>query len=341
MSHPRIASGVVVLPDLVRVIRKRDKMGPDGDLIGVFGRGDKTADPFARRANGLLLSEDFARLEISGKPKGLAALATWVSENGPLNTMALYGQAAGLDRPFLQAITHQDLGFQDHLADWWLEKVRVVHFIGALVGLSSAIGDSGVVEPADWDDAIYMPEDSVRQAGGVVLGVIRSWEDAVRWQAFGLDFYVERALQPQVRSGWQASRGTAESADRAVLPLRPVLEYRWRSVLAPIYLQIHEALRRVSEHRMGAVLCRECGKPTLVLDGRKTSYCTPAEANRHKQRALYARNHGKTLPPRPICEVWSGGISGPDGIVSGLWGPIVPGLPRADPLDNSVYGEPD
>ncbi|MGH2407136.1 MAG: hypothetical protein ACRDF7_03515 [Candidatus Limnocylindrales bacterium] len=59
----------------------------------------------------------------------------------------------------------------------------------------------------------------------------------------------------------------------------------WHSVLAPIYLQLFEALRRISEGEPGAAVCRECGRPFLVLDGRRRFYCNERERARYQMRA--------------------------------------------------------
>jgi hypothetical protein len=59
----------------------------------------------------------------------------------------------------------------------------------------------------------------------------------------------------------------------------------WHSVLAPIYLQLFEALRRISEGEPGAAVCRECGRPFLVLDARRRFYCNERERSRFQMRA--------------------------------------------------------
>ena len=58
----------------------------------------------------------------------------------------------------------------------------------------------------------------------------------------------------------------------------------WGSILAPIYLQLLEGLRRVSEGKPGATWCRECGQPFLTLDARRSTFCTDRERVRHAQR---------------------------------------------------------
>ena len=68
---------------------------------------------------------------------------------------------------------------------------------------------------------------------------------------------------------------------------RPLLvnERRWwRSLLAPVYLQLLEGLRRISEGKAGAAFCRECGQPFLVLDARRSTYCNDRERFRYAQR---------------------------------------------------------
>jgi hypothetical protein len=67
---------------------------------------------------------------------------------------------------------------------------------------------------------------------------------------------------------------------------------RWRSILAPIYLQLLEGLRRVSEGSRGATWCRECGEPFLTLDARRSSFCTDRERLRHAQRERRKRLTG-------------------------------------------------
>jgi hypothetical protein len=55
-------------------------------------------------------------------------------------------------------------------------------------------------------------------------------------------------------------------------------------VLAPIYLQLFEALRRITEGEPGAAICRECGRPFLVLDARRRFFCNERERTRWAQR---------------------------------------------------------
>jgi hypothetical protein len=100
-----------------------------------------------------------------------------------------------------------------------------------------------------------------------------SWDATVRVAAVRFNRYVENALRPSVVLGQVGD-----------LPLAPRIEFRWTSILAPIYLQLYESLRRITEDKPGAALCRECPLPFLQLDGRRTTYCNAAERNRHNAR---------------------------------------------------------
>jgi hypothetical protein len=66
--------------------------------------------------------------------------------------------------------------------------------------------------------------------------------------------------------------------------LAPREERLWQSILAPIYLQLFEALRRITEGEPGAAICRECGRPFLILDARRRFFCNDRERFRFSQR---------------------------------------------------------
>lgn len=74
-------------------------------------------------------------------------------------------------------------------------------------------------------------------------------------------------------------------------------ERRWQSLLAPVYLQLLEALRRISEGRQGAAFCRECGQPFLILDARRSAFCNDRERHRWSQRE---RRKRLAAPPAPL-----------------------------------------
>jgi hypothetical protein len=72
--------------------------------------------------------------------------------------------------------------------------------------------------------------------------------------------------------------------DRFPAPLVVHERRWWGPLLGPVYLQLLEGLRRVTEGQRGAGLCRECGQPFLTLDARRSSFCTDRERFRFSQR---------------------------------------------------------
>lgn len=101
--------------------------------------------------------------------------------------------------------------------------------------------------------------------------------------------YVRRAAEYQVeirRAGYERDiTPEGESfTDRSPGPLIVHERRWWSSLLAPVYLQLLEGLRRVTEGQRGAAFCRECGQPFLTLDARRSSFCTDRERYRFSQR---------------------------------------------------------
>ncbi len=111
-----------------------------------------------------------------------------------------------------------------------------------------------------------------------VLG--STWDLAVALERLLIAPYVARAVERRftMTFGPQDVNGST----------RPVLVPReervWQSILAPIYLQLFEALRRITEGEPGAAICRECDRPFLVLDARRRFYCNAREQFRHSKR---------------------------------------------------------
>jgi hypothetical protein len=117
------------------------------------------------------------------------------------------------------------------------------------------------------------PEEKAR-----VLGT--TWGLTVALERLLLAPYVERAVERRFAIGSEVQDIAGE--EREVLVPRE--ERAWRSVLAPIYLQLFEALRRITEGEPGAAVCRECGRPFLVLDARRRFFCNERERTRFAQR---------------------------------------------------------
>ena len=105
-----------------------------------------------------------------------------------------------------------------------------------------------------------------------------SWETAIELELLLIEPYVARTVDRTVH----IEIHRREQDGRDILMPREVWE--WRSVLAPIYLQLLESLRRISEGEPGAATCRECGHPFLVLDARRRFFCNDRERFRFSQR---------------------------------------------------------
>ena len=225
-------------------------------------------DPFARRADGLLLAESFARLDLRRPRKardwflanGVPALGLSTARASPPPTADRRSRSSRIG-PRLPAGDRAD---QPHRC--------------------SPPAGQGVA----WDEAWFPPT--------IGLYVItdqaaeRRSPDPVGpcpRQPRGLPV---RAMSPEIDP-----RGVRGRPVRLALPCAapeafgPVVRYRWLSIIAPIYLQLYEGLRRLSEGKPGARTCAECGELFLVLDGRRTTFCTDAERARHHQRQYRER----------------------------------------------------
>lgn len=105
-----------------------------------------------------------------------------------------------------------------------------------------------------------------------------SWDSMLDLERLLIEPYVARAVERR----FHINRETREADQRSVLAPRE--ERVWLSILAPIYLQLFEALRRISEGEAGAAICHECGLPFVVLDARRRFFCNERERFRHAKR---------------------------------------------------------
>ena len=115
------------------------------------------------------------------------------------------------------------------------------------------------------------------------------WWGLVELERRLLTPYVRRAAEYQVEIGRpglerELTREGESLADRFPGPLAVHERRWWSSLLAPVYLQLLEGLRRVTEGQRGAAFCRECSQPFLTLDARRSSFCTDRERYRFSQR---------------------------------------------------------
>ena len=123
------------------------------------------------------------------------------------------------------------------------------------------------------------------------------WWGLVELERRLLAAYVRRAAEYQVeirRAGYERdlTREGESLADHFPAPLIVHERRWWSSLLAPVYLQLLEGLRRVTEGQRGAAFCRECGQPFLTLDARRSSFCTDRERFRFSQRERRRRLSG-------------------------------------------------
>lgn len=116
------------------------------------------------------------------------------------------------------------------------------------------------------------------EARSAVLGT--TWVETVQLMRLILEPYVRIAVERLFTI--ELARPSARAETPFILV--PHEERVWRSVLAPIHLQVFEALRRITEGEPGAATCRECGRPFLVLDARRRYFCNERERFRHAQR---------------------------------------------------------
>lgn len=138
-----------------------------------------------------------------------------------------------------------------------------------------------------WQDYDF---DSLPPRGRYRYGRLSTdWHGLLELQRRLIEPYVQRAAAFVVEvdrdsRGWlnPGPSGLPEEVHHPELVIRE--HRRWRSILAPIYLQLLEALRRVSEGKPGAVRCKECGQPFLTLDARRSTFCTDRERLRYVQR---------------------------------------------------------
>ena len=128
-------------------------------------------------------------------------------------------------------------------------------------------------EPAPDGPLPWSPEDKARVLGS-------TWDQTVALERLLIVPYVKRAVERTFTVAFEPQDVGGET--------RPVLlpreERVWHSILAPIYLQLFEALRRITEGEPGAAICRECGRPFVVLDARRRFFCNARHQFRHSKR---------------------------------------------------------
>ena len=138
-----------------------------------------------------------------------------------------------------------------------------------------------------WDD--YEIE-GVPPSGRMPVGRLSSdWHGLVELERRLLQPFVRKAAAHEVeleRPGFSRDL-SREGESRTYRWDGPIVVHErrwWRSLLAPVYLQLVEGLRRITEGHSGAAFCKECGQPFLTLDARRSSFCNDKERFRFTQR---------------------------------------------------------
>lgn len=150
------------------------------------------------------------------------------------------------------------------------------------------IGWFGYWRSVHGDSGYRIPDDAKEKARS--LGT--TWDSMVELERLLIVPYVAQAVER--RFTVERAPLDVEGVSRSILVPRE--ERVWQSILAPIYLQLFEALRRITEGEPGAATCRECGRPFVVLDARRRFFCNERERFRHAKREQRRRPIGQSEP---------------------------------------------
>lgn len=258
-------------------LHQRPRLGGDGQLwlpVSSFVEKDGSVripafhhvvDPFEHSDDELLLAESFARLDLDDHER----VQGWFLFHGALDRDGFW------DDPRASAKERPDGPVIDTPSDLALEQGHVRWLIPTLVLLSEHRLDGG------WDRAT-VPVGQTRSVWtghpGIdgVDALVGTWEGTVEFTRRLIEPYVTIALRREF--GLEFQEAETKHGRRAVLH---AWDWRvWRSILAPISLQVLDSLRRVSEGEIGAATCQQCGEGFLVLDGRRRRFCN--ERHRHR-----------------------------------------------------------
>jgi hypothetical protein len=197
----------------------------------------------------------------------------------PDGDLIVGGRNAGEERPALWHVDMLRRVFADD-PDRQREADEDARLIAATADRPVvAVGDIGWI---GWwrhlagEHGMGVPEEASDKAR--TLGT--TWDRTVELERMLIVPYVERAVERRFTTALQAQ----DVGDGTRSVLVPREERVWQSILAPIYLQLFEALRRITEGEPGAAICHECGRPFLVLDARRRFFCNERERFRHAKR---------------------------------------------------------
>jgi hypothetical protein len=300
--RPRFAGdGLLQLPSDVHVVRAAGRDTQPGDVICAL-RG-QPIDPFERDAAGILLAEAFARVDLT-RPRYVGLNLT--SQDTEAEVLAQQRLVRWHLTSLARLTAHRTGAGQGWDPDWSSAFLEGPDDQTAWVGapsdeeayFSPTIGLEPPALPAGLPRLPVPQEPWTRYWGGYDLPIPDPGERERRLptdrggllelQRRLIEPYLQSAVASDVRIERQsaAERSDVASADHGAIGQALVIrETRiWGSILAPIYLQLLEGLRRVSEGKPGATWCRECGEVFLTLDARRSTFCTDRERVRYAQR---------------------------------------------------------
>ncbi len=283
------------------------------EIVGSIA-GDRDWDPFERTSSGLLLAEDFARARLDD----VGTLRAWITDHGALDLRHTF--PADSWQPYRDPQPSDTLVFLDPIDQYPVQQDTVRWHLLSLARLSQ---DPGIwqsqwmtvglrcQEPLLIDASesaflryLQLGDDAASRGIPTIWVPYSQWWDG--WSALAVGEHwpahpgqhltadraghlelLRRLLEPHVRI---AARFEVELPwPDAAYPMLVTEQRRWRSVLSPIYLQLLEGLRRVTEGQRGAAFCKECGEPFLTLDARRSSFCNDQHRFRFSQRARRGR----------------------------------------------------
>ena len=182
------------------------------------------------------------------------------------------------EEPELQQLIREQTRLQEATEGWPEVSVGDIGWIGYWRNAAGAHG-------------MGVPDEAKEKA--TTLGA--TWDQTLELERLLIAPYVDRAVERR----FAIERETQDVGGSTRSVLVPREERIWQSILAPIYLQLFEALRRITEGEPGAATCRECGQPFLVLDARRRFFCNDRERFRFSQRQRRRRLAAEPTPEDP------------------------------------------
>jgi hypothetical protein len=276
----------MALESLIRIARTGVLYGPadawaKGDFI-VSGDRETLRNVLDPLDSGLLIAEEFARLDVSD----VGSLVRWVETRGPFDFQrrAIGYNAINIKEP--QRIAFERAAPPPPPAQppqYGPEKPWDMVLAERHARFTEMVERKSVEElrEAMWT---LDPIDQIR----VHHEQVNDWLPAlVDYKGVPdseiLGFYLPNLVSDSLSAFMVDERGPDEAGEPWGV------EVWWESVLQPIYLQMFQALRRAERGVPAGARCRDCGQIFLILDGRRATYCNSKCRNRFNVRAFRER----------------------------------------------------